>query len=185
AAGDPRLRTEVKAALSIDRATRSAVQTKPIRDYYLRHVYGETRETFEPLEKELAAARKQIKDIEDAIPHTLVTEEMAEPRPAYVLFRGDFLQKGEKVTPSTPAFLPPLPAGASSNRLGLARWLVGPDNPLTARVAVNRLWAQTFGEGIVRTLGDFGTQGDPPSHPELLDWLAGEVGDSGGGVTTR
>ncbi len=99
---------------------------------------------------------------------------MATPRPAFVLIRGDFLQKGEQVSRGVPAALPALPKDAPNNRLGLARWLVSPDHPLTARVAVNRLWAQMFGNGIVRSLGDFGVQGDYPSHPELLDWLASE-----------
>src|SRR5205807_36662 len=115
----------------------------------------------------------------DAVPYTLVTEEMTEPRPAYLLIRGDFMQRGEKVSPAIPTIFPPLPPGAPNNRLGLARWLVRPDHPLTARVAVNRLWAQMFGTGIVATAGDFGSQGELPSHPELLDWLATELVGSG------
>src|SRR5262249_38849478 len=96
------------------------------------------------------------------------------PRDAFVLIRGDFTQKGEKVERGVPAVFPPIPADSPKNRLALARWLVRPDHPLTARVAVNRLWAQMFGHGIVRSIGDLGTQGDLPSHPELLDWLASE-----------
>ncbi len=95
-------------------------------------------------------------------------------RVTFVMVKGNFLAKGEKVEAAVPAFLPPLPEGTPANRLGVARWLVAPDNPLTARVAVNRLWAQLFGTGIVETEEDFGTQGELPSHPELLDWLATE-----------
>jgi hypothetical protein len=101
-----------------------------------------------------------------------VMQELSEPRPTYVAKRGDFLSPGEKVTGGMPLVLPAWPAQAPVNRLGLARWLVSPDQPLTARVTVNRLWAELFGQGIVSTLEEFGTQGAPPSHPELLDWLA-------------
>ncbi len=93
-------------------------------------------------------------------------------RETHVMMKGNFLSPGEKVEPGTPAFLPPLPEGAAKDRLTIAKWLVGPDNPLTARVAVNRYWAQLFGTGIVETEEDFGTQGDLPSNPELLDYLA-------------
>ncbi len=93
--------------------------------------------------------------------------------------RGSFLDPGDEVTPAVPAVWPPLPSGAPRNRLGLARWLVARDNPLTARVLANRIWSELFGVGIVPTLEDFGSQGEPPSHPELLDWLAAEFMDSG------
>ncbi|MFO0888120.1 MAG: PSD1 and planctomycete cytochrome C domain-containing protein [Isosphaeraceae bacterium] len=93
--------------------------------------------------------------------------------------RGNFLDQGEPVEPSTPAFFPPLPKDAPRNRLGVAEWLFSAENPLTARVAVNRYWAQFFGRGLVETQEDFGAQGQPPSHPELLDWLACELRDGG------
>ncbi len=93
--------------------------------------------------------------------------------------RGNFLDQGEPVDAATPAFFPPLPKDAPRNRLGVARWLIAPENPLTARVAVNRHWAQFFGRGLVETQEDFGAQGQPPSHPELLDWLACEFRDGG------
>src|SRR5205814_2217733 len=91
-----------------------------------------------------------------------------------VLLGGDFTRSGAAVTPGTPAALPPLRAATPRlpNRLELATWLVDPANPLTARVTVNRVWGHYFGLGIVETENDFGTQGTPPSHPELLDWLA-------------
>jgi hypothetical protein len=101
-----------------------------------------------------------------------VMQELTEPRPTYVAKRGDFLAPGEKVSGGVPSVLPAWPAKAPVNRLGLAQWLVQPNQPLTARVTVNRLWAELFGRGIVSTLEEFGTQGAPPTHPELLDWLA-------------
>ncbi len=95
-----------------------------------------------------------------------------QPRETHILRRGDYSQPTEKVTPNTPAVLPPLPPGAPANRLGLAEWVTMRDNPLTARVEVNRLWQTFFGAGIVATPADFGAQGAYPTHPELLDWLA-------------
>jgi hypothetical protein len=115
------------------------------------------------------------------IPTVMVMEDVPTPRTTYVLKRGRYDQpdKTRSVQPGVPACLPPLPAGALRNRLGLARWLVDPANPLTARVTVNRLWEQFFGIGLVKTAEDFGVQGELPSHPELLDWLATELIRSG------
>ncbi len=107
----------------------------------------------------------------------MVMEDAAKPRPIYVLKRGQYDQPdtSRALHPDAPGFLPPLPGGAPRNRLGLARWLVAAGNPLTARVAVNRIWQMHFGVGLVKTHENFGVQGDPPSHPELLDWLASEL----------
>ena len=100
-----------------------------------------------------------------------VVDHLKVPRKTRLLVRGDFLNQADEVQPNTPAILPPLDS-SNPNRLELARWLFNPKNPLTARVTVNRIWSRYFGRGIVPTINDFGTQGEPPSHPELLDWLA-------------
>jgi mono/diheme cytochrome c family protein len=112
------------------------------------------------------------------IPTTMVMSEMAEPRETFVMVRGQYDQFGTKVQADTPASLPPLPADAPRNRLGLARWLVAPEQPLTSRVIANRYWQLMFGTGLVTTAEDFGSQGEQPSHPELLDWLACELQQS-------
>jgi hypothetical protein len=104
----------------------------------------------------------------------MVMMELGKPRDTFILGRGDYRNKTEKVTPGVPAILPPLPKDEKVNRLTLAKWLVDPNHPLTSRVAVNRFWQMYFGHGIVKTVEDFGSQGEPPVHPELLDWLATE-----------
>jgi len=129
-------------------------------------------------EAALAEARKRKEQSYSSIPTTLIMEEMKPPRDTFVFVRGDFRNKGERVTPGTPAVLPPLPE-AEANRLTLARWLVAKENPLMARVTVNRYWSVFFGTGLVRTINDFGSQGEWPSHPELLDWLAVQFRDGG------
>ncbi len=128
---------------------------------------------------EMLAIRAQIGQLEKTRPKMTKVPVMVElpadkRRETRLMRKGNFLDLGDKVEPGLPAAFPPLPAGTNADRLGLARWLVDPANPLTARVAVNRLWAQIFGIGLGETEEDFGTQGEPPSHPELLDWLATE-----------
>ncbi len=127
-------------------------------------------------ETALTAARARKEEFYSRIPTAMVMEEMNPPRDTFVLVRGDFRNRGEPVQPGTPAVLPPLPAGPT-NRLALARWLVAPENPLMARVTVNRYWSMFFGTGLVKTINDFGSQGEWPSHPELLDWLAVQFRD--------
>jgi hypothetical protein len=109
----------------------------------------------------------------------MVAKEMEKQRETFMLMRGEYDKRGDKVEPGVPAILPPLPRGAPTNRLGLAKWLVDPSHPLTARVTVNRFWQQYFGVGFVKTAEDFGMQGEHPSHPELFDWLATEFTRTG------
>ncbi|HZZ78023.1 MAG TPA: PSD1 and planctomycete cytochrome C domain-containing protein [Gemmataceae bacterium] len=128
---------------------------------------------------ELAGARTEIEKLRATMPAHSITMVMKErspahPRATHIHHRGEFLQTRERVTAKVPAVFPPLPSGAPNNRLGFARWLVAPENPLTSRVTVNRQWQAFFGHGIVRTTEDFGLQGEMPTHPELLDWLAQE-----------
>lgn len=108
-----------------------------------------------------------------------VMHERESPAEAYLLFRGEYDQRRDKLAPATPAVFPAMPAELPRNRLGFAQWLVRPEHPLTARVTVNRFWQELFGTGIVKTSGDFGIAGEMPSHPELLDWLAVEFRESG------
>jgi hypothetical protein len=123
----------------------------------------------------LASAERELGDLRAQIPTALVMQELAAPRRTHVHVRGSFLNPGQEVEPGVPGVLNPLrSSGARPTRLDLARWLVDPANPLTARVAVNRAWEQLFGRGLVATSDDFGTRGEPPSHPQLLDWLAVE-----------
>ena len=122
----------------------------------------------------LAAAKKQRADYEQSLPSVMVMKERTEAREAFVLNRGEYDRPADKVARHLPAALPPLPAGAQQNRLGLAQWLVSGDHPLTARVWINREWERLFGIGIVKTSEDFGSQAEWPMHPELLDWLAVE-----------
>lgn len=140
-----------------------------------------------PPEKVVAAAADydavaKIRDgIDDLIPRSLVFNDLPTMRESFVMLRGAYDKPGEKVTRGTPAFLPSLDVdeGKTPSRLDLAKWLVSKEHPLTPRVAANRLWQQFFGTGLVKTHEDFGLQGEPPSHPELLDWLAAEYRDSG------
>jgi hypothetical protein len=134
----------------------------------------EAAEPYRKLYAQLKDLRTEKEKLRQAIPTVMVMKEMKKPRDTFVLGRGQYENPGEKVTPGVPSFLPPLPPGAPLNRLTLAKWLVDPKNPLTARVAVNRYWQSYFGTGIVKTAEDFGSQGEPPSHPLLLDWLATE-----------
>ncbi len=122
----------------------------------------------------VAALEKEQKQFLKGFPTTMVMAEMEKPRDTFILTRGLYNQPGAQVGADVPAALPPLPADAPKNRLTLARWLVSPENPLTSRVTVNRFWKMYFGRGLVSTVDDLGTQGEAPTHPELLDWLATE-----------
>jgi hypothetical protein len=142
---------------------------------YLAAAHVQALLTRKTLEKKIAEIQKEM----PVIATTLVLRERKTPRPTNIHLGGDFVRKGAAVTSDVPRVLPNLPKKDRPTRLDLARWLVDDRNPLTARVAVNRFWQQFFGLGIVETENDFGTQGTPPSHPELLDWLASEFRDRG------
>jgi cytochrome c553 len=155
---------------------RTEVQQNQMTDYFLSscgNLYPKQHCT----DLKLGDLRTKLNQVSAKLPpyaYAPVLVENDTPPKTYVHIKGDWRDPGDQVHPDTLAVLPPLPAGAPHTRLTLAKWLVSPDNPLTARVAVNRLWQEIFGRGIVRTSDDFGTQGDRPTHPELLDWLASE-----------
>jgi mono/diheme cytochrome c family protein len=176
---NPKVPQPIKDLLKVAEEKRNDAQKKQLRDHFLEIVYAKTRPTFEPLHKEIEKLDNERKAVDAAIPATMVMADTPNPRPSFVLIRGQYDKHGEKVTPGTPAILPPMAKDAPPNRLGMAQWLVSPDNPLTARVTVNRFWQQYFGRGIVKTAEDFGAQGEWPTHPELLDWLAVEFVRSG------
>jgi hypothetical protein len=128
---------------------------------------------------EVVRVRREREAYLDEVPTVMVMQEMPQPLQAHLLIRGAYDRPGEPVSPGVPASLGKIPDGLPNNRLGLARWLISKENPLTARVTVNRIWQGLFGTGLVKTSEDFGAQGEWPSHPELLDWLAVEFVESG------
>jgi hypothetical protein len=166
--------------LGLSGTQQNDAEKQRLDDFYRDYIYGPNRGALEP---EAHAVRKLLAEqvhYELTLDASLIARELPEPLPARVLIRGQYDKPGELVTPTTPAFLPPLAVtGARPSRLDLARWLVDPKNPLPARVTVNRFWQQLLGAGLVRTPGDFGAQGEPPTHPELHDWLASEFVASG------
>ena len=155
---------------------RSTAEAADLRDYFLTYPASESMRT---AYSELKALRTRRQDLQQQIPTAMIMSELAKPRETFVLARGDYRNQTEKVQAGVPAMLPSLPKDAPASRLTLAKWLVDPAHPLTARVAVNRFWQMYFGTGLVKTQEDFGVQGEPPSHPELLDWLATEFIRSG------
>ena len=171
-----KLPANVRRILAIEAGDRNKNQRNQLRTYFIGQ---------HPEAKKMQAAMTELDETLAALapPKSLVMSEQAEPRMTAILKRGSFLDPGEAVTPGTPRMLPG-PTGSQGQagtltRLDLARWLVDPANPLTARVQVNRAWAQLFGRGIVASEEDFGTQCEPPTHPELLDWLALELAGRG------
>jgi hypothetical protein len=181
--------------------TLTAAEVQSLADAPVAHILGKPPEQRSKLQQELLARvfqerfatelraakekaeklRKEKGDLEKRIPTVMVMEDLKTPRETFVLKRGryDMPDKEQKVEPGIAACLPPLPEGLPRNRLALARWLVEPGNPLTARVTINRFWQHYFGTGLVKTAENFGIQGEQPSHPDLLDWLATEFVRSG------
>jgi mono/diheme cytochrome c family protein len=166
----------VNAIAALPAAKRSAVQSQKLRAYFLEQ---QAPERVRLAWQQVDALRRQRDQLVESFPTSMVMEEMPTPRTTHILLRGQYDKPGEAVSPGVPAILPALPADGKNDRLKLARWLVDPSHPLTARVTVNRYWQAYFGSGIVRTVEDFGAQGEWPSHPELLDWLAAEFVRSG------
>lgn len=157
-------------------STRSAAQKDKLRFCFVEQ-YAPKK--IQQTRRDLIAVRKERETFYRSIPTVMVMEDSATPRDAFILKRGAYDAHGEKVTPGIPEVLPQPPADAPNNRLGLARWLVDKRNPLTARVTVNRFWQMYFGTGLVKTVDDFGSQGEWPVHQELLDWLATQFMESG------
>jgi Protein of unknown function (DUF1549)/Protein of unknown function (DUF1553)/Concanavalin A-like lectin/glucanases superfamily/Planctomycete cytochrome C len=161
----------IRTILSGVGGKRTKEEEDRLREYFLTKVAPEEmRRQY----AELKDVRKRKRALDKAILNTMVMMELGKPRDTFILARGDYRNKTEKVAPGVPAVLPPLQKDEKVNRLALAKWLVDPNHPLTSRVAVNRFWQMYFGHGIVKTVEDFGAQGEPPVHPELLDWLATE-----------
>ena len=160
---------------ALDSGQADASQRGDLLAYYLA--------TVDPEYKGRLAALKDLRQkrsaLVDPVAEIMVMKELPRPRPTYLLKRGAYDAPADRVEPGTPASLPPFASFWPRNRLGLAQWLTEPKHPLTARVAVNRWWQALFGRGIVATPEDFGSQGQLPSHPELLDWLARTFIDSG------
>jgi hypothetical protein len=165
----------VTGLLAIDPDKRTDEERAAIRAHFLATEDPE----FAALSQHHAAEVAKLELLKKGLPTAMVMQDQPEPRDTFVLMRGDYARPGEKVEAGVPSVFPPFPKGGPRNRLGLARWLADPRHPLTARVAVNRLWYQMFGTGIVETLEDFGSQGAWPTHPELLDWLAVEFTATG------
>jgi hypothetical protein len=152
----------------------AAEKRTPQQKKQLEELFKSYDPEFSAVRNEIAAATSATEELNKKLPNTMIMEDLPTPRKNYVLIRGQYDKHGPEVPTGLPAVLPPMPAGQPMNRLGLAKWIVDPSNPLTARVQVNRLWEKFFGVGIVKSSENLGTQADLPSNPELLDWLATE-----------
>lgn len=172
----------IKAALLAEAPTPE--QQTLVRRHYLRHFHAETRAATRDLDTQLDRLRTDRARVASGLTPVPVMAELAadKHRTTHLLSGGSFLAPQQAVTPGVPQALPAFPADLPRDRLGLAQWLVSPGNPLTARVTVNRFWERFFGRGLVETMEDFGAQGSPPTHPELLDHLALLLIDSGWSV---
>jgi len=173
---DTNVPTEVQEILAVDPANRTDEQLRRIHEY------------FAATSDEMSALRYRTENVRNRLGHltephpAMVMDTAGQPRHTFVLERGQYDRPAEAVDPGVPAFLPQLQSDWPANRLGLAYWLTEPAHPLTARVAVNRVWQLLFGAGIVSSSSDFGTQGAQPTHPDLLDWLAVDFADNGWNV---
>ena len=165
----------VAAILDIAPVNRTPEQLQQLHEFWLRAIDGESRR----LTEQLAVLERELSEIRARGTIAHIMTERPEPPSAYVLERGEYDKRGEKVGADTPDVLPSFPASAPRNRLGLAQWLVSPEHPLTARVTVNRFWQEIFGTGLVQTTGDLGVSGELPINQPLLDWLAVDFRESG------
>lgn len=168
-------RDQYKTTLSKQPDQLSGAEKEQLKKLYLNNLSLPYKEKL----KALTASRKAYSDSVEHIPEMMVMQEMTQKRSTFILTRGEYNLHGEEVFPNTPEGVLPMPEDLTKNRLGLAQWITSPENPLTARVAVNRFWQNYFGRGLVATSADFGNQGQLPAHPELLDWLALEFLESG------
>jgi len=178
--GSGNVPADIVNLLKVEPEQRNDAQRNTLRNHYRSKV--STNETLKQNLTDLAAKQTRLTEIGNSLPTTLVWKERAELKPAFILNRGAYDKPGEQVYRNTPAVLPPLASlkdGETLTRLHLAKWLMTDENPLTSRVTVNRFWQQYFGRGIVETTEDFGSQGSPPSHPQLLDWLAVDFRENG------
>jgi hypothetical protein len=164
---------DVAGILKVAPEKQTEAQARRLREYFLT---SHPPEPLRAVRGQIAALERELKDLRDTLPRVMVMSD-ARPRQTHILERGQYLMPREAVEPGTPASLPA--STGPRNRLGLAQWLVSADNPLTARVQVNRAWQLFFGAGLVKTSENLGTQGEPPTHPELFDWLAVEFRESG------
>ena len=175
----PGVPDDIKKILDVASDKRNDDQKTKLTRYFLRTVHPEAQAKLAKPFGEQAKIQQDLANLEKAVPSTLIMEDRKELRQAHILERGQYTEKRDKVSSAVPEWIAPPVPNAPANRLGLAQWLVQPQHPLTARVTVNRLWQQFIGTGLVRTSEDFGVQGEQPSHPELLDWLAVDFVESG------
>ena len=169
--------SNIQAILAKAAADRNAPEREELAKFYLA-----TNAPLAAAREEFEAKKKARENAGKTVPRTMVMRERATPRETFILVKGAYDKYGDKVEAGTPAVLPPLPESAPQSRLALAQWLVAPENPLTARVTVNRAWQLFFGTGLVKSADDFGVQGEKPTHPELLDWLAVDFRERGWNV---
>ena len=172
-----KLPPNVQAILGLPQGKRTLSQVRDLEGFY-----KDQHRIFQERRRALKAFVETPNDLNPKQFTAMVLQEQEEPRKTHVLIGGDFLRPGVEVLPGTPSVLPPLRAKGGATRLDLARWLVSKENPLTARVTVNRIWQRYFGRGLVTSAENFGTQGELPSHPELLDWLSNEFMNRGWSV---